>query len=92
MEKLTPITSDIIEALGWETNTYNSTMVTSYIHKKWNLENHKYYVELKPGPDDYYEIYELGENRFVDYECVFSGTLKTEEDLNDIMRMVSIPF
>ena len=76
--KNSEITKDWLEEIGWKEVTHYS-----YIHKDFSAEVDGFFLELKPGPNNYYQIVE--ENcKYT--EIVFTGYLESKDDMVFIMN------
>ncbi len=82
------MTEEYIISKGWEKSTWINGHV-GYIHKKWNLTDDQFYVEMKVFGND---VQIVEENDRGDTEQVFTGILKTNDDLDAIMRLLYYDF
>ena len=82
------LSEEFIVSKGWKKSTYINGYV-DYIHRRYNIENDDFFIELKTAPDGYCKIIE--EDMF-DKTSVFIGYLKSNEDLETIMRLLEYDF
>lgn len=72
---------------GWVKSNWYSTS-TSYIHSKFNLVEHYFFIEMKING-----IYvTIIENEKINEAIIFRGILKTNNDLLLIMRLLEFDF
>ena len=72
---------------GWEKSGWYGNNIT-YIHKKWNLEDDSFFIEMKIRG----KYVTIIENNKLDEEIKFDGVLKTNDDLKIIMKMLVYEF
>lgn len=76
---------------GWVKSTWYGSY-TGYIHKNFNYVNDHFFIEMKvyrESDNNYVKIYEdCGLNT----TQIFQGYLKTNEDLETIMRLLEFDF
>ena len=82
------LTQQYISDKGWEKSTWYGDTI-SYIHKKFNIENDDFFVEMNVF-GEYVEIFE--ENNHFGKERIFRGILKTNDDLDKIMELLEFDF
>lgn len=73
---------------GWEKSSWYKNGWTSYIHKNFNIENDGFFIEMKVMGTGV-SIHEETSN---DRNYIFIGELKTNEDLETIMRLLDFDF
>ena len=83
------LTEEYIISKGWEKSTWINGNL-GFIHKKFNLEEDSFFIELKINMYDFYSSIIEEDNH--DKQMIFRGYLKTEFDLDKIMELLEFDF
>lgn len=73
---------------GWEISTWYGNSWASYIHKNFNIVNDGFFIEMKVMGTGV----SIHEETSLGRDCIFSGELRTNEDLETIMRLLDFDF
>jgi hypothetical protein len=84
------LTEEYIISRGWVKSTWFNNHL-GFIHKKFNMVNDSFYIELKINLYDFYSSI-VEENNHLGTQIIFSGHLKTESDLDKIMELLEFDF
>jgi len=87
-EKYMPLSEKFITSKGWVKSTWYGEHNINYIHKKFNLTDDSFYIEMSVRGEDV-EIFEEDNQ---DRQCIFRGILKNNEDLEKIMGLLEFDF